>query len=345
MAARASANLVRPAVHSGRSRPLVEVPGIDGYGAWRTFTWDNRGAQQHGAALVPMVSPWRQLFTALDDLGASLPDLPPLWMDEADAITACCWRFGSYFHVLTGGELYPPFRADASLSRISDHEMRRINIEFSAALSAWLTTRAEDPGRIARRVRAAQLALPMPWRTGRQAWWVDVMVRAAREHAEVLERMVHEHRRVSPDPMPMLEADPPARLRTEANAAVLLCYRNGPIEALHAGMWSQGREVPGFLRLYTRDVERLERDVSEKIAHHMIRREVLSPEVSRIAAAIGRPRGWSLTEETSADAFLGKPGAGPLEVRLGDLAGRYPRHFGGTITAGHYDVARDRLIE
>lgn len=345
MAARPFAKLVRPAAHSGRSRPLFETPGIEGYGAWRTFVWDNRGTPQHGVALAPAVPPWRQLFTALDDLGASLPDLPPTWLDEADAITACCWRFGSYFHVLTGGDVYPPFRADASLSRIGDHEMRRINIEFSAALSAWLTTRTEDPSRVARRARAALLTLPMPWRNKRPAWWADGVVRAAREHVEALERTVHELRRVSPERVSTLAAERAAQMRLEANAAVLACYRNGPIEDLHAGMWSHGREVPGFLRLHAREVARLERDVARKVALHLLQRDGLTPEASRIAAAIGGPRDWSLTQETSTVAFLGVPGGGSLEVRLRDLASRYPHHFSGAITAGHYDVVRDRVIK
>src|SRR5690349_9313019 len=34
------------------------------------------------------------------------------------------------------------------------------------------------------------------------------------------------------------------------------CYRNGPIEDLHAGTWSFGQEVPGFLRFYASEVER-----------------------------------------------------------------------------------------
>jgi hypothetical protein len=295
--------------------------------------------------LVPVIPPWRQLFAALDDLGAALPASPSPWMDEADAITACCWRFGSYFHVLTGGEIYPPFQTDASLSRISDPEMRRINLEFSSALSAWLATRAEDPDRIVRRVRAAQSTLPMPWRSGRPARWVDGLVRTAGKQAAALQRTVNQLRSAAPERVPVLDADPRVLLRQEANWTVLTCYRNGPIEDAHAGMWSHGREVPGFLRLDAGEVGRLERHVSEQLALYLLTREALSTDAVRIAAALWGPRGWSLTAETSAIAFLGMPGAGPLDVRLRELAGRYPHHFGGAITAGRHDVVGDHVIE
>jgi len=40
----------------------------------------------------------------------------PVTVPEAiDAIVAACWRCGTFFHVLTFGECYPPFRLDLRL--------------------------------------------------------------------------------------------------------------------------------------------------------------------------------------------------------------------------------------
>src|SRR5262249_32001970 len=67
MASASPARLGDPAAPRGRFHPLLPVPGIDGYGAWHPFTWDNHGSVQHGVTLVPAVPTWRQLFEALDD--------------------------------------------------------------------------------------------------------------------------------------------------------------------------------------------------------------------------------------------------------------------------------------
>jgi hypothetical protein len=85
------------------------VPGNPQYGIWTPFTWDDHGTEREGIALVPDQAPWHALFAALDDAGASLSDEPISLIDEAEAIVACCWRFGSYAHMLTQGERFPDF--------------------------------------------------------------------------------------------------------------------------------------------------------------------------------------------------------------------------------------------
>src|SRR5687768_15523145 len=122
---------------SHRLRDIVPVPGVEGYGRWQTFEWVNDGVTQHGARLLADRAPWHGLFAALDDVGRALSPSPVSILDEANAIVAACWRYGSYVHALTGGELYPRFRKDPSLSRIDDSEMQRINLEFSSALASW----------------------------------------------------------------------------------------------------------------------------------------------------------------------------------------------------------------
>jgi hypothetical protein len=137
------------------------VPGRPDYGIWEPFTWKYQGEERQGIALVPSEAPWRRLFAALDEYGASLSAEPVSLIDEVEAIVACCWRYGSYAHLLTVGDTFPQFRSDPRLSRITDSEMKRINLEFSSGLAAWLQTRDFDPDMISRRVRAARILLPM----------------------------------------------------------------------------------------------------------------------------------------------------------------------------------------
>ncbi len=115
------------------------------YGIWRAFVWDNRGVSRHGARLLPDHAPWRALFAALDVAGSALPGDPVTPHEEADTIVACCWRYGTYAHVLATGERYPPCHADLGLARLGDDEMRRSNLECSSGRADWLATRANDP--------------------------------------------------------------------------------------------------------------------------------------------------------------------------------------------------------
>jgi hypothetical protein len=315
---------------SNRFRELLSAPGISSYGAWSTFTWDRQGVERHGARLVPDHAPWRDLFAALDAEGAALSSDPVSKVDEADAIVACCWRYGSYAHVLTTGELYPPFRTNPRLSRISDDEMKRINQEFSSGLAAWWSDRAPDPAQIYRRVRAALTLLPMPWRDRRPEWWdryitargaglIDSLSQAAARHPET-ETSLSEM----------------ATVRQEANYLVHNAYRNRSVESLHAGSADLGSNVPGFVRLYAEEIRKLCYVTAEDVAIHIILREHSIMDVFRrvfLHLFLGFPSDWSVTDETASVEYTGFLGSGPLAPRLRSLAERYPTVYASALAA------------
>jgi hypothetical protein len=303
---------------SGRFRPLVHVPGVTTFGDWSTMSWDNQGHEQYGARIVPDHAPWRDLFQALDAAGESLSDAPASELEEADAIVATCWRYGSYVHALSAGELYPDFRTNPELSRLSDGEMKRINLEFSSGLAAWWTDRDSHPARVNRRVRAAVRVLPMPW-TRKYTPWLPMFIRdyAQGYVGDLAPWLAERH-------VPTIGS-----IRDEANAVVSWAYRNGAVEGLHGGHWSHGTEIPGFVRLYAGDLDALCRSTVEKLAIYLTLRA--RPEAVDIVRALRisqRPPDWSVTEETSTVDYAGMPGAGSLGPRLGLLAERYPSVYG-----------------
>jgi hypothetical protein len=313
---------------SNRWRPFVAVPAPAQAVTWCQFSWDNRGVQQYGIELRSERAPWRDLLAALDDLGRELADSPVPVEDEADAIVACCWRYGSYFDLLTGGELFPPFRADTSLSRLGDSEMQRINLEYSSGVAAWLGDREQAASRIRRRVRAALAHLPMPWRDGRDGGRLEGIRRSVQRRGERLAAL-----REDEGYLALLHRDAPhveehLQQRREANDAVNSTYRNGPIENFHAGTWSHGSEIPGFMRFYPGEVRELAGDAAVKMTAHLIWREQGDSDLRRLLQTVTAPSAWSVTAETSNVRFSGLPGAGPLEERIRSLAARYPHRYG-----------------
>jgi hypothetical protein len=248
--------------------------------------------------------------------------------DEADAIVACCWRYGSYFDLLTAGELYPPFRTDAGLSRLCDWEMKRINLEFSSGVSAWLTDRELSPSLINRRTRAAIAHLPMPWRENREDWCVDSVRYAIEQRAKKLAGIREIQSRLLRDHARALDVGEEHHVRQQANYAVNSGYRNGPIENFHAGTWSHGRDVPGFARFYPAEVTKLADDLAAKTAMHLMERDHHDPEILRLIHAMGSAYNWSLTKESSPVRYYGMPGVGALVDRVRHLAQRFPQRFG-----------------
>ena len=305
------------------SRRFQEPPPLPckvNFGFWHLTTWQNRGVLQHGALLTPDHAPWRDLFLALDEEGASLSSDPVPELDEADAIVATCWLYGSYAYVLTAGELYPPFRVDESLSRISNREMKRINLEFSSGLAAWWSDRNADPDRVNRRCRAALSLLPMAWRSRRKNLALDRW-----RAVESGERLIAQLRRTLPsidDASPAQDAE---SLRKEANWAVDYAYRNGPIESLHAGDWNHGTEIPGFVRLYAAETDEVAWTASERLARHLaVRGHRDGGSLLFAAAKIAGPVDWSLDLETAPVEYFGLPGPPSLDARLKWLANRSP---------------------
>jgi hypothetical protein len=168
--------------------------------------------------------------------------------------------------------------------------------------------------------------------------------RAGRRRADALEDIVPQ---VGDDSLAELPfaPDDASLVRQEANWAVLWCYRNGPIEDLHAGTWSHGSEVPGFVRLYAAELDRLCAETAAQLGVYLAMRDVLAKDARRLIAAVGAPRHRTLADRTAHVAYFGMPGAGPLESRLRYLAQRYPHHFSGHVEPGAYDVRADRPVE
>ncbi len=299
------------------------VPGSPDYGIWEPFTWNESDEERQGIALVPREAPWRRLFAALDEHGASLSAEPVALIDEVETIVACCWRYGSYAHVLTVGESYSRFRDDPLLSRITDSEMKRINLEFSSGVASWLRTRDDDPGTIFRRVRAAMVLLPMPWRSRRVCR--DIVPNysdLADRIATLLEKFGLDERRLD------------LSVRDEANRTVLWCYRNGKIEDVHAGKMSLGTEIPGMRRLYSADIARVCRETMYRLEHHLTARDRCDRRTYTaflFAQTWGSDSGWSETEETAPVRFCGEGYDKSLLERPNRLAQRFPELYQSSI--------------
>ena len=281
----------------------AEGLGILNYGAWRSFTWDNNGAVQHGVRLVAEEAPWRRLFAALDALDVDVSQEPLSSPEEADAIVACCWRYGSFVSALASGKTCPELRRRRELSRLSDSEMKRINLEFSSGLAAWWLDKQGDERRVNRRARVALATLPVPWRSpsveGEQQE-LDRVVGALAGQVLSLPRT----ERATPEP----SAD--GQVRREANYVVHSAYRNGPIEDFHAGTWNLATEVPGYRRFAAGELLRIAASASIRLGYYLELRRRIGP--AGMSALIdsdpSSPRRWSLTEETSPVEYLGMPG-------------------------------------
>ena len=151
---------------------------------------------------------------------------------EGVAAAALTLRWGSYLAVLLDQD--KPVWPQVSMprvSRISDQEMARINIEASAGLAAWVDLyRAEPLGeQYQRLVNRAVAWLPMPKKTSKRAR----NVLPALAHPDMAARLVGathadrlEQRRAEADRHPS---------RVLSNVLVNMAWRNGPVEDLHAG--------------------------------------------------------------------------------------------------------------
>lgn len=300
------------------------APGVTTYGDWSPFTWDNKGTTQHGLHLTPTQAPWREVLQALD----AVPELPAQPIDvwqEAAAMVAACWRYGSYAMVLAEGQPYPPFQTDPNLSRISDPEMMRIQLEFSSGLAEWLRVRSEQPEVHQRRVRAARHLMPN----------VPLANVGPYILAEYAEKCLHryESRLVllgEVGLIPESALTPQEAFRAEANFLVDTHYRRGSnitasgegisLEEIHAGAWSEGIELPGYKRLYAADIAALMKPILRGLTIHLAAADSFDMREFQPVFRTPGLNSWSLTQETSAVSFHGLPDFGPLEPRLKQLA-------------------------
>lgn len=175
-----------------------------------------------------------QLASALLEQAGDPSPADPTPQTEARAAVALCLRWGSYLGVLVDPDK-PQWRPDTdeNLSRITDSEMARLNIEISAAVAAFLELKLEQPQRYAALIdRAAELPLPDPVSLdpdqapgllflGMQA--VDASDRFSDAQAAELPEAVRKEVNETP-------------IRTIANTVTLHAWRNAPVERIHAGL-------------------------------------------------------------------------------------------------------------
>jgi hypothetical protein len=151
----------------------------------------------------------------------------PTAQEEAMAAAAMCLRWGSYFAVLAD-TTKPVWKAPKGLGRITDGEMARINIESTSNLAALLRLRREQP-KLYQALIGSAGALPTDAPTVEE----DRMMAAvfgsltSPKAAELVAKLTQ-------------TKDEEARLREHpyrivANALINACWRNGPIEDVHAG--------------------------------------------------------------------------------------------------------------
>jgi hypothetical protein len=149
--------------------------------------------------------------------------------------TALCLRWGTYLAVLLD-EHKPldPRVGLAEISMISNPEMKRINLEFSANLARLIRMLHEDEGGCHRLLHLSYQHLAMPRLRGRRC-------------AELLDAF---YGLTSPTFWNLAGADLKARMerarpiavkypyRILANSMALVAWRNGPVENLHCGLVS-----------------------------------------------------------------------------------------------------------
>ena len=238
------------------------IPPLTAFGEWRTA-----GEDIWNEATV---APWRGLLENLDDLATDLPEseTPLSLADEALAIFAACWRYGSYAHVLTQGAPLPEaIRRDPQAGRITDWEMRRIQIEFTAALAAWWELEDTDPGKARRRARAAREFLPMPQCS------MLLPDQVILKHFAGVVRELQDELAGDPGAEKLLTREFPLRL--QANATVAKIYRSGPIESLHAGGGQSLSALPDWphvRRLYAPDLKRIANWSVHRLMTHLAAR-------------------------------------------------------------------------
>lgn len=113
----------------------------------------------------PQTQPINQVITWLEHPAhaAELDDTPFL-EQEARAATVVCFRWGSYFALLSD-PVRPLWAAathtKSNVWRITNEEMWRLNLEVSSGLATWLDLRDGDQERYRRIVAAALRWLPL----------------------------------------------------------------------------------------------------------------------------------------------------------------------------------------
>jgi hypothetical protein len=146
--------------------------------------------------------------------------------------TALCLRWGTYLAALLDESKPLDPRAQLpEFSMISDNEMKRINIEFSFNLARLIQLLHEDEERFCSLLCLSYRYLPMPRVRSLQSTWIlDSLIGLTSSDF---------YKRAQPDLRERMDRIRPAArqypYRIIGNGMAVACYRNGPVENLHAG--------------------------------------------------------------------------------------------------------------
>lgn len=154
--------------------------------------------------------------------------------DQARVAVAVCIRWGTYLGLLLdANKPVMPEARQSDLSRLTNTEMKRINIESSYALARWIEIMHSDYwGRYIRLLGAAQRLLPLPQKSVKRAKaFLPIAGLAYQEVAQV----VLDSRLDSPLGQEAISEAGEAPYRVLANALINAVWRNGPIENIHGG--------------------------------------------------------------------------------------------------------------
>lgn len=246
----------------------------------QVMSWLEQPEQMHGAA--PLES------------GVMVKDA------EAWATIAICMRWGSYLALMLDDNrpLWPAARKSRAHrpSRVSNYEMRRINLEVSSGLDMWLQLRDTDPSRYHRLIVAA-------------VYWL-------KPHARVHPNVGLREGGSALFSLPIRPPDGWEQhpYRAMANALTLHALRNGPLEDVHAGTFAtiplqQRRTTPSEAR---RIIEQATTHLFGMLhvcdiacTEDELRDAPRDVQVKELVRSMRSPSAWSLTDHTAAVILRG----------------------------------------
>lgn len=238
---------------------------------------------------------------------------------EAIAAVAVCLRWGSYLSVLLDEDkpLWPQVQQDDSgaVSRISDAEMARINIEISAALEQWVDIMRSDFQRYLRLVWVAGQCLPMTRKSvGKEK---EYLILRALANPDFVQEIVAARTTTEWGQARLAETQiHPTRVF--ANTLTNVCWRNNDsVENIHAG---RAAVLPLAQHRITKREERiLVRTIAERLAHGIAAACLFSQSEQQnertwveqvlpynlVPDFLVTPREWSLEESTRSVRLFG----------------------------------------
>jgi len=210
-------------------------------GSWQLQSNDSKTSR---LVAPPIVSMYDQVIAQLgkpQDLeGEQTTNLEP--GEIALATVLVCMRWGSYFSVLVNPDLPEwPAASVPTLSRITQTEMARMNIEMSYSLSRWINLLRSDPEQFQKLARVALELLPprikipsaeMPATSFKKSHFKFHALRVAGRHGikELALKDVGQEWTTKRIGQIALNPD-----RFLANGLITECWRAGMIEEIQAG--------------------------------------------------------------------------------------------------------------